>query len=236
MSAPTFAVGDGITYYGADHSPGVLWQSATWGISEAVLPYLRTVTDGPAAWDEDQTIAGAIEIRDGVVVNPQILSFQGRAPAWPHAIAGLTAVAVCPRHRWCAGPARPSDVDPRAGGGRDRVPSRSASFMPTNAARSGEVCTAEVGASGSSASRITSATSSGLCALAKTPAVRARYAAQRRGVGAGAGQERVAVAHRRAGERRGDGARLDDDDTHTRRGATGCRLSRKPSTANFAAQ
>jgi alanine dehydrogenase len=88
LSAPTFVVGEGVTYYGVDHSPGVLWQSATWGISEAVLPFLRTVTDGPAAWDDDQTISGAIEIRDGVVVNPQILSFQARASTWPHTIAG----------------------------------------------------------------------------------------------------------------------------------------------------
>ncbi|WP_233549553.1 hypothetical protein [Cellulomonas rhizosphaerae] len=81
-------MGDAITYYGADHSPDVLWRSATWGISEAVLPFLRVVMDGPAAWTDDQTIAGAIEIRDGVVVNPKILAFQHRAATWPHAIAG----------------------------------------------------------------------------------------------------------------------------------------------------
>ena len=88
LSAPMFTVGDSVTYYGADHSPGVLWRSATWGISEAVLPFLRTVMDGPTAWDDDQTIARALEIRDGVVVNPKILAFQGRAADWPHPVAG----------------------------------------------------------------------------------------------------------------------------------------------------
>ncbi|ROS27773.1 N(5)-(carboxyethyl)ornithine synthase [Cellulomonas sp. PhB150] len=88
LSAPTFTVGDGVTYYGADHSPGVLWRSATWGISEAVLPFLRSVMDGPTAWDDDPTIARAIEIRDGVVVNPKILAFQGRSATWPHPVAG----------------------------------------------------------------------------------------------------------------------------------------------------
>ena len=30
-----------------DHSPAYLWNSATWGISEALIPYLRTVMSGP---------------------------------------------------------------------------------------------------------------------------------------------------------------------------------------------
>ena len=81
---PVFTVGDGVTYYGVDHSPTYLWNSATWGISEALIPYLRTVIGGPPAWDQDQTIRKAIEIRDGVVQNPKILSFQGRAANYPH--------------------------------------------------------------------------------------------------------------------------------------------------------
>ena len=44
---PTFVVGDNVHYYGVDHSPSYLWNSATWEISEALLPYLRTVLDGP---------------------------------------------------------------------------------------------------------------------------------------------------------------------------------------------
>ena len=36
---------------------------------------------GPAAWDADETIRRAIEIREGVIQNPRILSFQGRAAA-----------------------------------------------------------------------------------------------------------------------------------------------------------
>lgn len=81
---PMLTVGDGILYYGVDHSPAYLWNSATWGISEALIPYLRTVMDGPASWDQDPTIRLAIEIRDGVIQNPKILSFQGRAADHPH--------------------------------------------------------------------------------------------------------------------------------------------------------
>ena len=81
---PTFMVGDNVLYYAVDHSPSYLWNSATWEISEALLPFLRTVMGGPAAWDADPTIRRAIEIRDGVIQNPAILSFQGRAPEYPH--------------------------------------------------------------------------------------------------------------------------------------------------------
>ena len=81
---PTFVVGDNVLYYGVDHSPSYLWNSATWENSEAILPFLRTVVGGPAVWDADVTIRRAIEIRDGVIQNPAILSFQGRALKHPH--------------------------------------------------------------------------------------------------------------------------------------------------------
>ncbi|HSK54642.1 MAG TPA: N(5)-(carboxyethyl)ornithine synthase [Jiangellales bacterium] len=81
---PVFTVGDGVRYYGVDHSPSYLWNSATWEISEALLPHVRTVLAGPDAWDADRTIRQAIEIRAGVVQNPRILSFQRRAAEYPH--------------------------------------------------------------------------------------------------------------------------------------------------------
>jgi alanine dehydrogenase len=81
---PMFTVGQGVAYYGVDHSPSYLWNSATWGISEALIPYLRSVMDGPSAWDQDETIRRAIEIRDGIVQNPKILSFHGRSAEYPH--------------------------------------------------------------------------------------------------------------------------------------------------------
>ncbi|MFI6495310.1 N(5)-(carboxyethyl)ornithine synthase [Streptomyces sp. NPDC050564] len=83
---PMPMVGPGCHYYGVDHSPSHLWNSATWEISEALLPYLRKVMSGPAAWDANPTVGKAIEIRDGFVLNPKILSFQHRAVAFPHAL------------------------------------------------------------------------------------------------------------------------------------------------------
>jgi hypothetical protein len=81
---PLFTVGDGVSYYGVDHSPAYLWDSATWGISEALIPYLGTVLAGPSAWDADPTIRRAIEIREGVVRNSKILSFQNRSACHPY--------------------------------------------------------------------------------------------------------------------------------------------------------
>jgi alanine dehydrogenase len=81
---PTFVVGDNVLYYAVDHSPSYLWNSATWEISEALLTFLRPVMDGSDAWDANPTIRRAIEIREGVIQNPAILSFQGRSPLQPH--------------------------------------------------------------------------------------------------------------------------------------------------------
>ena len=81
---PTFLVGDHVLYYAVDHSPSYLWDAATWEISEALLPFLPTVMGGPDAWDANPTVRRAIEIRDGEIQNPAILSFQGRSPKHPH--------------------------------------------------------------------------------------------------------------------------------------------------------
>jgi alanine dehydrogenase len=81
---PIFTVGDGLHYYAVDHSPSFLWDSATWEISEALIPHLRTIISGPRGWEADRTIGRAIEIRDGVIQNPKIISFQGRSAEFPH--------------------------------------------------------------------------------------------------------------------------------------------------------
>jgi alanine dehydrogenase len=83
---PMFTVGHDIHYYGVDHSPSYLWNSATWEISEALIPFVPTVLAGPDAWENDTTIAAAIEIQEGVVINPKILSFQNRATEFPHPV------------------------------------------------------------------------------------------------------------------------------------------------------
>jgi alanine dehydrogenase len=81
---PLLTFGHGVRYYGVDHTPSYLWNSATWEISCALIPFLRPVMEGPSAWEASQTIRRAIEIRDGVIQNPKILGFQHRSPDYPH--------------------------------------------------------------------------------------------------------------------------------------------------------
>lgn len=84
---PTFVVGDNILYYGVDHSPSYLWNSATWENSSALVPFVRNVLEGGASWDADGTLSRAIEIREGRVINPAILAFQGREAEPPYRLA-----------------------------------------------------------------------------------------------------------------------------------------------------
>ena len=81
---PMFTVGNNVNYYAVDHSPSYLWNSATWEISEALMPFIEPVLTGREAWAEHETIARAIEISDGVIVNPAILEFQQRQESYPH--------------------------------------------------------------------------------------------------------------------------------------------------------
>ena len=84
FEAPMFEAGSGVQYYAVDHTPSLLWRSATFEISRALLPYLPTVMGGPDAWSADDTIREATEIREGRVLNPKILSFQHRSAEPPH--------------------------------------------------------------------------------------------------------------------------------------------------------
>ena len=85
FDAPTFVV-DHVTYYAVDHTPSYLWQSASWEISRVVVPFIETVLGGPSAWEGNETVRRAIEIREGVVLNEKILSFQSREMNYPHRV------------------------------------------------------------------------------------------------------------------------------------------------------
>ncbi|MDO9354365.1 MAG: N(5)-(carboxyethyl)ornithine synthase, partial [Solirubrobacteraceae bacterium] len=89
FAEPMFRVGQDLHHYAVDHSPSFLWDSATWENSEALLEYLPIVMAGEESWNGSETIRRAIEIRNGRVQNPRILSFQRRAAAYPYEV--LTA-------------------------------------------------------------------------------------------------------------------------------------------------
>jgi len=75
---------DGKYYYAVDHSPSYYWNAASWEISNALLPLLPEILEGENAWDKNMTILKSIEIREGVIQNPKILSFQNREKEYPH--------------------------------------------------------------------------------------------------------------------------------------------------------
>ena len=81
---PIFTVGDGLIYYAVDHSPSYLWRAATYEISLALQPYIDVVMNGRDGWQQNDTIRRAIEIENGVILNPNILRFQNRSEAYPH--------------------------------------------------------------------------------------------------------------------------------------------------------
>jgi alanine dehydrogenase len=83
---PMFEVGDHVHYYAVDHTPSYLWNSATWDISDALLPFLQPVLEGPDAWERDETLSRAIEIQAGHIRNPAILEFQNRGADYPHTV------------------------------------------------------------------------------------------------------------------------------------------------------
>jgi N5-(carboxyethyl)ornithine synthase len=80
---PMFKVGT-VDYYAVDHTPRYLWESASRSISAALIVYLRTVLDGPESWAQNETIKRATVIDQGVIQNPQILTFQNRKKQYPH--------------------------------------------------------------------------------------------------------------------------------------------------------
>ena len=80
---PIFKKGT-VDYYGVDHTPSYLWESASRAISAALIVYLPTIIGGRKNWENDETIRKAINIDSGVIQNPTILSFQNRKENYPH--------------------------------------------------------------------------------------------------------------------------------------------------------
>lgn len=81
---PVFRVGENITYYSVDHTPSYLWSAASREISKALLPYLGLVAGGESFWGAEPAIRRAIDIRDGIIENHNILFFQHRKKEYPH--------------------------------------------------------------------------------------------------------------------------------------------------------
>jgi len=80
---PMFKVGK-LDYYAVDHTPSYLWESASRSISAALIVHLPTVLAGYDSWQQNETIRQAVNINAGVIVKPDIISFQHREELYPH--------------------------------------------------------------------------------------------------------------------------------------------------------
>lgn len=78
---PTFDIGK-VTYYAVDHTPTLLWNSASWEISKCVLPYLQYVIEGT----DNKVLENAVDVRDGMIINEDILSYQNRSSKYPYGV------------------------------------------------------------------------------------------------------------------------------------------------------
>ncbi len=83
FEVPIFKVGK-VFYYAVDHTPSYLWNAASWEISNSLTPYLPIIMGGQEKWEGSETIRRAIEIKNGVIQNLKITSFQNRAIEHPH--------------------------------------------------------------------------------------------------------------------------------------------------------
>jgi alanine dehydrogenase len=74
---PIVKLGRGINYYSVDHTPTYLWNAASREISKALLPYLEYIVNRDT-WYQSQTINNSIDIKDGLILNENIIKFQKR--------------------------------------------------------------------------------------------------------------------------------------------------------------
>ncbi len=77
---------DNVDYYGVDHTPSYLWESASRSISASLIMHLPSLIEGRESWEMNASLRNAINIEEGVVRKTSILSFQNRQPDYPHAI------------------------------------------------------------------------------------------------------------------------------------------------------
>ena len=81
MTHPFIKKGN-ILYYSVDHTPTLLWDSATWEISNSLLPFLSDFIEQA----DNAVLEAATDIKKGVIINPDIIAFQNRAIRYPHPI------------------------------------------------------------------------------------------------------------------------------------------------------
>lgn len=78
-------VTDKYIYYSVDHTPTYYWNSASYEISGALLPFMKHLITNKS-YKNNITLEKAVEIENGVIINKKILVFQKRETEYPYLI------------------------------------------------------------------------------------------------------------------------------------------------------
>jgi alanine dehydrogenase len=73
-------------YYSVDNTPSLFWNSTTWEISKAFLPFLEDIIGGSDAWIKNKVLANAIRIYNGFITDKKIIEFQNRENQYPYKV------------------------------------------------------------------------------------------------------------------------------------------------------
>lgn len=71
-------------YYGVDHTPSLYWNTSSYQISEAILPYLKAISTEKRNYRDNQVLYAAVVIEDGNILIESVLNFQKREKKFPH--------------------------------------------------------------------------------------------------------------------------------------------------------
>lgn len=74
-----------ILYYAVDHTPSLLWDSASLEISRGLIPYLGNFVEQR----NDLVLNNAVDMRNGIILNKDILLFQNRSTEYPYMILDM---------------------------------------------------------------------------------------------------------------------------------------------------
>jgi len=78
---PIFDVNEKISYYACDHSPSYLKHASSREVSKSLLPYLKDIV---SLNTENSTIGNSYDIKNGFVMNKDVITFQNRECEYPY--------------------------------------------------------------------------------------------------------------------------------------------------------
>lgn len=73
LKEPLLEIGK-IKYYSVDHTPTLLWNSASYQISKNLQPFMEQFMND----QYEDTLMNAVDIKQGIILNQDIIEFQGR--------------------------------------------------------------------------------------------------------------------------------------------------------------